>query len=590
MKQFFKFMFASMVGTILLTGISSVIFIAILVSAIAGAQKESTPVKENSVIQMKLDQTIYDRTSSNPFENFNFNTMKSNSTPGLNDILSELKSAATDDKIKGIFLDVSDIPAGIATIEEIRNALLDFKKSGKFIIAYSEAYSQSAYYISTVADKIYINPEGLVIFKGLAAQLFFMKGLMEKIDVQPQIIRHGKYKSAIEPLISDKMSPANREQTSKYVQSIWDQMLKGISETRKIDIAVLNNIADSLLVTDAKDALKYKLVDGLKYKDEILDELKTRLALATDDKINFVSLSKYNKATKDENKKYSRNKIAIVYAQGDIVSGDGDDKTIGSESISEAIRKARMDSSVKAIVLRVNSPGGSALASEVIWREVSLAAKVKPVVASMGDLAASGGYYISCAATKIVASPNTITGSIGVFGVIPNMEKLFKNKLGITFDGVSTNKNSGYISVTRAMTPYEQVVLTNDIENIYGTFVKHVAEGRKMTEAQVDTIGQGRVWSGADAKNIGLIDDFGGLDKAIEIAAKLANLTEYKIVSYPEQKDPFIQLIEELSGDASASSILEKELGSNYIYYQYLKSASKMQGIQARMPYDVYIY
>lgn len=589
MKQFFKFMFASMLGTVLLMGISSMIFIGIMMSVITSAQKDKTPVKDNSVLQIKLDEPIYDRTASNPFENFDFGKMKAYSSPGLNDILAELKKAATDDRIKGVFLDVSDIPAGNATIEELRNALIEFKKSKKFIIAYSEAYSQSAYYLATVADKIYVNPEGLVIFKGLSAQLFFLKGLMEKIEVKPQIIRHGKYKSAVEPFTSDKMSPANKEQTTKYVTSLWNQMLKGISETRKIDIAVLNNIADSLLVTDASDAFKYKLVDGLKYKDEILDELRTTLGVEANDKINFISLSKYSKAIKGENTNYSKDKIAIVFAQGDIVSGDGDERTIGSEKMAFAIRQARTDSSVKAIVLRVNSPGGSALASEVIWREVSLAAKEKPVIASMGDLAASGGYYISCAATKIIASPNTITGSIGVFGIVPNMENLFKNKFGITFDGISTNKHSDYISLTRAMAPYEVAVLQNDIEKIYGTFIKHVAEGRKMTEAQVDSIGQGRVWSGTDAKNIGLIDDFGGLQTAVDMAAKLANITEYKIVAYPKQKDAFVQIIEQLSGEGT-STLLEKELGNNYIYYQYLKDVSKMQGVQARMPYNLYIY
>jgi protease-4 len=587
MKQFFKFMFASMVGTLLLSAISGLIFLVLLISLISSAQQTASPVKENSVLHIKLDEPIYDRTPNNPFENFDFNTMKAYNTPGLNDILKELKRAAEDPNIKGIFLELQSIPAGMATVEEIRNALLDFRKSGKFIICYSEGMTQSAYYLSTVADKIYLNPEGSLEIKGLAAELFFLKGLMEKIEVTPQIIRHGKYKSAVEPFTSDQMSDANREQTMKYVGSIWEHMLAGISETRKIDTAQLNHIADSLLVTHASEALTYKLIDGLKYKDEILEELRTELGIGKTDDINFITLAKYHKANKGEGQKYSKDKIAVVFAQGDIISGEGDSRTIGSEKLSLAIRQARLDSSVKAIVLRVNSPGGSALASEVIWREVKLAAEVKPVVVSMGDLAASGGYYIACAATKIIASPNTITGSIGVFGIVPNMENMFKNKLGVTFDGVSTNDHSDYISVTRDMTDYEEAVLQKDIELIYGTFIKHVAEGRNMKVADVDSIGQGRVWSGADAKRLGLIDDFGGLQKAVETAADLAKLTEYRLVGYPKQKDPFTQFMEEISGESATQSILQNELGENYMYYEYLKSMTQYQGVQARVPYEI---
>jgi protease-4 len=590
MKQFFKFMFASMLGTLLLCIISSFIFFAMMVSIIAGAQSEKSTMKEKSVLVMKLDEPIYDRTSNNPFENLDFATMKSNNTPGLNDILDEIKYAATDDRVKGIYLELSSINAGMATVEEIRNALLEFKKSGKFIIAYSEAYSQTAYYLATTADKIYVNPEGMLDFKGLSAQIFFLKGLMEKIAVQPQIIRHGKYKSAIEPLISDKMSDANKEQTTKYIMSLWDQMLKGISKARKIETSNLNLIADSLYVTDGRSALDYKLVDGVKYKDEVLAELRSKLEIGDKDKIEFVSLNKYNKEIAGSKSEYSKDKIAVIYAQGDIVTGEGDSKTIGSDKVAQAISQAVADSSVKAIVLRVNSPGGSALASEVIWREVSLAAKVKPVVASMGDYAASGGYYISCAATKIIASPNTITGSIGVFGVIPNMQKMFNEKLGITFDGVSTNKHSDYFSVIRPMDAYELKVVTHNVEGTYSTFIKHVAEGRKLTEAQVDSIGQGRVWSGADAKNIGLVDDFGGLNDAIALAASLAKVEKYRIVDYPKRKDPFVQFMEQLGGETDASVIIQKELGTNYIFYQQIKEMNEIKGVQARMPYQLYVY
>lgn len=588
MKQFFKFMFASMLGTALLMGISSMIFMVLMITMIAGTQTELPEVNNNSILHLKFDKPIYERTSEDPFDNFNFSDFKSTYNLGLNDILSDIKYAANDENIKGIFLDISILQAGNATVVDIRNALEDFKKSGKFIIAYSEFYTQQAYYLATVADKVYLNPEGILMFKGLSAQIFFLKGLMEKIEIQPQIIRHGKFKSAVEPLINEKMSEENREQTRKFISSIWDHMLNDISKSRNISIPVLNNIADSLLCNFPEHAVALNMLDGIKYKDEILDELHTLTGTEKDDKLNFVSINKYHKTVQKEYSG-SSNKIAVVYAQGDIVSGKGDSKTIGSEKISEALRQARSDSSVKAVVFRINSPGGSALASEVIWREVQLIAKTKPIVASMGDLAASGGYYIACPATKIIACPATITGSIGVFGIIPNMQKLFNNKLGITFDGVSTNANSDYITVTRSLNDYEKQTITATIENIYQKFILHVAEGRNMTVAQVDSIGQGRVWSGTDAKTIGLIDDFGGLEKAIETAAELANISEYQIVEYPKQKDVFIQLIEQLTGKETESYI-KNELGENYIYYQYIKEITEIKGIQARLPYEINIY
>jgi protease-4 len=388
----------------------------------------------------------------------------------------------------------------------------------------------------------------------------------------------------------DKMSDANREQVEKYVGSIWDYMVTNMAKERKLTNAKLKVIADSLLIQTGADALKYKMVDGLKYKDEMQAELRKDLGIGEKDKINFVSIAKYKnaKGAKGENK-LKKEKIAVVYAVGQIQSGEGDDQTIGSDRISEAIRAARTDKSIKAIVLRVNSPGGSALASEIIWREVELARKEKPVVVSMGDVAASGGYYIACAANKIIADPNTITGSIGVFGLIPNMEKFFKNKLGITFDGVNTNEHSDFMTTARPMDEYETKVIQNEIEHIYQVFIKHVADGRKMTTAQVDSIGQGRVWSGVDAKRIGLIDDFGGINKAIEVAAGLANITDYKLVNYPKQKDPFTQLIEQMTGEGS-DAMIRKELGENYVYYRYLKNMSKVSGVQARLPFDLIIY
>jgi len=583
-------MFASMAGFILVFIIFFFIMMAIAVSLSSFSRKEIVIVPKNTVLQLKLNEVIPDRSSNNPFETINFFSLKVSNPPGLNEILKNIKKAETDENIKGIYLDLSSVPSGIATVEEIRNALLDFKKTGKFIISYGETYTQKAYYLASVADSIYLNPEGIVEFKGLDGEVMFYKGLFEKMNVDIQIIRHGKFKSAVEPFILDKMSDANKEQTLKYLSSIWNHLLDGISDSRKISRDDLNMIADSFKVQKAADAVTHKLADRLVYKDELLAALRTKLGIGEKDKISLMTINKYANAP-DKSKKItkSKDKIAIIYAIGQIESGKGNDKTIGSERISEAIRKARLDSTVKAIVLRVNSPGGSALASEVIWREVALAKKVKPVVASMGDVAASGGYYISCAATKIVADPSTITGSIGVFGLVPNLKGLFNEKLGITFDNVKTNNYADFGTVTRALTESEKAVYLSDVENIYQTFIKHVADGRNMSTDQVDSIGQGRVWCGVDAKDIGLIDEFGGLEKAIELAAKLAKIGEYKIQSLPEQKDPFTQILEGLSGGAN-DALLKKELGDVYEYYQYIRNVKNMKGVQARLPYFINIY
>ncbi|MFZ4413027.1 MAG: signal peptide peptidase SppA [Bacteroidales bacterium] len=588
MKQFFKFMFASMLGTILTLLVFFFLMIGIMVSMISFSSKDEVKISEKSVLHIKLEGIIADRSSNNPFQEFNFSTMKSNKELGLNDILLNLKKAKNDPNIKGIYLDLGNISVGVSLLEEIRNGLIDFKKSNKFILSYSESYSQKAYYLASVADKIYLNKEGSIDFHGLAAEIMFFKGLMQKLDVDMQIIRHGKFKSAVEPFLLDKMSDPNREQTRLFIGSIWNHIVKGISDSRKISLTELKNIADSLLVQSAEDALKYKFVDELVYKDQVIDVLRKKLALADNEDIDYITLSKYADVKIADGKiKFSKNRIAIVYAVGAIEGGKGNDQTIGSERISEAIRDARTDNAVKAIVLRVNSPGGDALASEIIWREVMLAKKAKPVVVSMGDYAASGGYYIACAADKIIANPTTITGSIGVFGMIPNLQKMFSNKLGITFDTVLTNKNAAAISGNRPLSSFQERVILNQIERIYGVFIAHVAEGRKMTVAQIDDIGQGRVWSGVDAKRIGLVDDFGGMDKAIEEAAKLAKLTEYKVVDYPKQKEFIQQLIEEFSGENASTKALQKELGQNYVYYQTLKSVTLMKGIQARLPYVI---
>jgi len=588
MKDFFKFMFASMLGMLIMSVILFFVLIGMVASMASFMEKEMVAVTENTLLKIELNTAIPDRTPRDPFSGFDFATMESKKTVGLNDILKNLEKASRDENIKGIYLDLSSIPAGIATVEEVRNALVEFKKSGKFILAYAENYSQGAYYLATVADKIYINPEGEMDFRGLSAELMFFKGTLEKLDADMQIIRHGKFKSAVEPFMLDKMSPENREQMMAIVNGVWGRILEAISTSRNISKEELNRLADGLLVAMPDAAIKNKLIDGVKYKDEILAELKGLLGVAESDDIKSVTLADYTDAPDPTPERPDRkNKIAVIYALGEIGSGDGGEDAIGSENLSKAIRKARTDDKVKAIVMRVNSPGGSALASDVILREVKLAVKEKPFIVSMGDVAASGGYYISCAANKIFADPTTITGSIGVLGMIPNLERTMKEHLGVTFDYAMTNENANYMSINRPMTEYQKNVILGYIEDIYETFVGHVAEGRKMTTTAVDNIGQGRVWIGTDAIKIGLIDEFGGLTAAIDEAAKMANLEKYVITELPEQKDPIEELVKDLFGQASIEAKIKAELGPNYKLYQYMKYWQNATGVQARMPFDI---
>lgn len=579
MKQFFKFMFASMLGTFLTLTLLLLISMGIIIGIAASASDETVEISKNTVLLVKLDKTIVDRAPKSPF---NFNLSGTEKMMGLDVILENLKKAKKDDNIAGILLNLEEIPAGIATIDEVREGLLDFKKSGKFIWAYSEAYSQASYYLATTADKIYLQPNGGVLFKGLSAQPFFVKGLLEKLDIKMQVVRHGKFKAATEPLFLDKMSKENREQMTAIISDIWERMLNEISEARKISKIELTNLADSLKVQIAEDALKYKLVDQLVYKDELISEIKKKLALEEKKKVNYVTLDEYTSVAESNKPAYSKDKIAIIYASGSIAGGNGDDQSIGSERISKAIRKAREDDKVKAIVFRINSGGGSALASDVIWREVDLAREVKPVVASFGDVAASGGYYIACAATKIVADYTTITGSIGVFGVIPNMQGLFNKKLGITFDEANTNKNSDYIPVMKPLSPYQTMLLQRDVDHIYDVFIGKVAAGRKLTKAAVDSIGQGRVWSAKAAKSIGLIDEFGGLTHAVAVAADLAKLKHYSITTLPAQKELLEQILEEITGKDPSSKI-KAMLGDDYKFYEMVREIRTMQGVQARM-------
>jgi protease-4 len=588
MKSFFKYLLASVLGVLLA---SLIMFFIIIggIGAMVSSQDQPVKVKAHTILHIKLDQPIMDRSNNSPFDNFDFASFVPTNQLGLNDILNNIEKAKTDPNIDGIYLDLTFIPTGIATIEEIRNALIDFKESEKFIVSYSDTYTQASYYIASVSDKIYLNPEGLLTFVGLRSEIMFFKETLKKLGVEPQIIRHGKFKSAVEPFMYTKMSEANRLQVMTYMGSIWDQMLKGISEERKMTIDQLNELANKLALNNAQSAVDNGLVDEIKYKDEILTELASLTDKKDSDKLESISLSKYTKVPNAKRKSLEKDKIAVIYASGNVIMGEGQEGTIGSDRISRAIRKARKDSSVKAIVFRVNSGGGSALASEVIWREVKLAQEIKPVIASLGDVAASGGYYIVAPAQKIIASPNTITGSIGVFGVLFNGKELLNKKLGVYVDVVKTNNFADMGTFTRKLTAQEREVIQLSVEDIYSTFISHVAEGRNMTTEEVDEIGQGRVWSGANALENGLIDDFGGLDDAIKIAAEVANIEKYRTVNYPKLKDPIEQLLEDFQGNVRVS-ILKNELGDEYKYYNAVQNLKNLQGIQARIPYAVEIY
>ena len=584
MKQFLKFTLAAAVGLVL--GVFSIIIIFSILAA-SGDSKE-VQLDEPHVLRLELNGEIQDRVEQMPFDLSEITGQDVNIL-GLNDILANIKKAKTDENIMGIYIEIGMISAGFATREEIRNALLDFKESGKFITTYSEIYTQGSYYLASVADYICMYPEGGMELRGLNSTIPFFTNALKKMGIEPQVIRHGKFKSAVEPFMLTEMSDENREQIETYMGSIWEHFLKNVASDRKLTRDRLNEMAENLEIQTTEDAVRLGLVDSLFYRDQFQNHLANLMEQENYDDINFVSLKKYNKV-KNENArdKFKKEKVAVIYAQGEIQSGEGSETVIGSERISKAIRKARKDEKVKAIVLRVNSPGGSALASDVIWREMKLANEEKPVVVSMGDVAASGGYYIACASDKIYASPNTITGSIGVFGIMPNIEELMTDKIGITFDNVKTNKFADLGSVNRPLTQEEYDIIQKGVVDVYNTFTSKVAEGRDMSQENVDDIGQGRVWSGTNAMDINLIDEYGGLEAAVAGAAELAELEDYRIYELPEQKDPFQELLEQLEEDMQTSWI-KYQLGDQYKYYKTIQDIKHLKGVQARMPYQFVI-
>ncbi len=589
MKEFFKYVLATVVGIIAISIIGIILFFMVIGAIISTAEKQVS-VESNSMLVLDFERQIVDRSPNDPFEDLDIPGFTRVKTIGLDEIKESLDKAVHDNRIKGIYLNMSITSGGMASVEEIRNMLIAFREqSDKPIYAYGNLYDQKAYYLATVADKIVIHPMGTIDFRGLGGEMLFFKKALDKIGVEAQIIRHGKFKAAVEPFMLEKMSDENRKQQLVYMNSLWRHLLKGVAEKRNLSIDYLNELADSVQTfKKGEELVKTGLVDAAEYKDQVLDDLREITGTDSDEGIPVIGVSNYAGVNvKGYSKGYSRNKIAVIYASGDIgvpFGGVG----IDGEDLGREIRKVRLDSSYKAIVLRINSPGGSVFDSEIIWREVKLAAAEKTMVVSFGDVAASGGYYVSCPADKIVAQPNTITGSIGIFGIIPNFGELLNDKLGITTDVVKTNENSDLLTLTRPMTPFERDLLQKNIEEGYDTFISHVAEGRGMTREQVDIIGQGRVWSGENALEIGLIDQFGGLEDAINLAAEIEGLEDFRTISLPRQPDPFEELFKTGTNNIRGK-ILKNELGDKYRFYESVKKASQMKGVYARMPFDIFI-
>jgi protease IV len=584
MKSFLKYTLATITGIIVTSILFFVVMLASLSALVASGDKPVS-ISENSILVLKAGVEIPDRGNEDPFSGIDIVNMTFTPVPGLNEILRNISKASADDKIKGILIENGLLPSGWATTGEIRNALLKFKESGKFVISYSDyVLTQQCYYLSSAADKIYINPGSMVDFKGLSGEVMFYKKALDKLGIEVQVTRHGKFKGAVEPFILDKLSNENREQIKDYVGSIWNNVIADISASRGISAEKLNLLADNLSGNIASTALDNKLVDGVIYRNELQDTLKFLSGINREKDLNMVSMSKYSKVPDPDKKVSVKNRIAVIYASGTIVTGKGREDNIGGNYYAEIIRKQRLDTTVKAIVLRVNSPGGSAIASDIMWQELELSAKVKPVIVSMGNYAASGGYYISAPATKIYASPTSISGSIGVFGLLPNAGELLEKKLGLSTEIIKTNKNSDFPSVYRPMNGYEKEVMQMSIEKIYSDFVSRVSMGRKMSFESVDSIGQGRVWSGISAKKIGLVDEIGGLNDAIKGAAQLANLEKYSLRELPVIEDRYARILSQLGGDIKMN-ILKNELGESARYFNMVEEIRDLSGIQARLPY-----
>lgn len=582
MGGFFKIFFASLLAMIVFAVLAFFFFL----SFVAGmAVKDRPNVRKGSVLVLDLSQHFTEQQQDNPFA---FLADQPTDIPGLSEVVRMIRKAKSDNDISGLYIIANGNSNGFAANKELRDALLDFKTSEKFLIAYGDVMTQGAYSVANVADKVYVSPQGYMEWVGLSVNLAFLKGTLDKLEIEPQIFYAGKFKSATEPFRLDQMTPENELQTSVWLNDLYNELLQNTSQARKIDTAALRQLANEGVIRTPADAVNAKLIDAVKYDDEVKDEIKAALKLEKAEKIEFVTINDYVAANRSSSAKGGR--IAIIYAEGNIIDGKSEQGAIGSVTYRNLIRKARLDASVKAVVLRVNSGGGSALASENIWRELSLTKKEKPVIVSFGDVAASGGYYIACAADSIFASPGTITGSIGVFGIIPNMEGFFRNKLGITFDGVKTGPYADNGTITRPMNENEKQMVQASVDMIYAQFKQRVAEGRKLDPSMVDSIAQGRVWTGIRAKELGLVDRLGGLDDAVRSAAAKAKLTEYRIKEYPEPENIFKRLFGK-EEPMSFNGKMKEEMGEvNYKIYQELRQIREMSSsIQARMPFQFFI-
>lgn len=580
MKDFLKFTLATVVGLVLTGIIFFFVGITSLAGIIASSDAETTVTKD-SFMFLDLNGELLERNEANPFNQF---ISEDYTTYGLEDILSSIKKAKEHENIKGIYIQANSLATSFASLEEIRAALVDFKESGKFIVAYSDTYTQGLYYLSSVADKVILNPKGSVEWKGIAAQPMFFKNMLEKLGVEMQIFKVGTYKSAVEPFINTEMSKANREQLSSIAGSIWNQLLSDVSVSRGIPAAELNNLANKMLLFhDAKESLQAGLVDTLLYKDGVRNYLKELTDTEDDKGLRALELNEMINIKRNVPKDKSGNIIAVYYAYGDI---DGSTtEGIISKKVVKDLRKLREDENVKAVVLRVNSPGGSAFGSEQIWREVELIKAEKPIVVSMGDYAASGGYYISCAANYIVAQPTTQTGSIGIFGMIPNAQQL-TGKIGLNFDVVKTNTFADFGSLTRPMNTDEKALIQNHINRGYDLFLTRCAEGRGMTMEEISKVAEGRVWTGTMAKELKLVDELGGLDRALEVAVEKAGIENYSVLSYPDKKDFFSSLLEK-KGTGIIETKLRQNFGDYQQYFGLLKSLENADFVQARVPFDI---
>lgn len=592
--KFGKIFWPSLVAALIVSVIGTLIFMIVAGSLIGGlSEKEVYSVNSNTVLHLTLEGGIGEKRDSK----FNKSDLTFNNKIGLSDLLFGFKKAATDENVKGVFIDVSNVECGYASAREIRNAINEFEKCGKFAIAYNsgEVITQKSYYVASAANTNYGFPTSAMEFMGLGAELSFYKNTLDKLEIEMQVIRgrNNDFKSAVEPFFRDKMSDSSRVQIERYLTSIWMDVRKDISKDRKVNESKLNEIAENASIHRAEDAVKFKLIDGVRYRDEVIEELKKKAGVKKNDELELKAFEKYSKEKFNDDQDITREddpNIAVILAEGE-VSTDGDGLT--SKEICKLFQEVRKNKTIKTVVFRINSPGGSALASDEIWREVKLTNKIKKVVVSMGDVAASGGYYIAAPASAIFAEPNTITGSIGVFGIIPYTGKMMSNKLGLTFDRTSTNKHS-IMTTNRKLTDEEIGLIQLEVDQIYDQFLGRVAEGRGMTVAQVNQIARGRVWTGRDALKIGLVDELGGITDAINFAAKKAKIKEAKILYYPERKegllDGVIEKLGEEETDASLSSSSDTELPAAFLtYYKQLKSLENTSGIQMRIPYEFII-